>query len=234
MFAAAIANRIDKSQYQDREDQYLQLIRRYEKDDQRRFPVMAQAVIEALEENPWQDFLGSMFMRLNLGSHWHGQFFSPYHICQFMADICDSGLKDEIQKKGWTSVCDPCCGAGVMLIAFAETCMKQEVNYQEHVIFAAQDIDMTAGLMCYIQLSLLGCPGYVIIRDTLAHPMTGHPLFVQPADDTWITPFYCSNVWEWRRAAVAMDRLCRSGQQQDQKKYFFFTFQRGAENVRSH
>lgn len=235
MFAAAISNSIDKAQYQHREEQYLQIIQKYGKKDQQRFPIMAQAVIEALEENPWQDFLGSMFMALNLGNHWRGQVFTPYHICQLMADICDTGLKDEIQQKGWTSVCDPCCGGGAMLIAFAETCMKQDINYQQHVLFAAQDIDMTAGLMCYIQLSLLGCPGYVIIRDSLLHPMTGHPLLVQPAEDTWITPLFCSDVWHWRRTAVMIDRLCQPVKTKaDSKKYFFFTFQKGVENVRNH
>lgn len=235
MFAAAISNRIDKSQYPDREKRYLQLIRKYDKDDQQRFPIMAQAVIESLEENPWQDFLGAMFMLLDLGSHWHGQFFTPYSVCQMMSEIDAGDLKAQIEHDGWISVLDPACGAGALLIAFAETCSKKKVNYQQHVLFAAQDIDITAGLMCYIQMSLLGCPGYVIIRDSLMHPMTGHPLFQQSAEDTWITPLFCSDVWHWRQVAVMMDKLCRAPQpKEDPKKYFFFTFQKGVENVRTH
>ena len=235
MFAAAISNSVDKSQYEQREKQYLRIIKRYGKEDQQRFPIMAQAVIEALEENPWQDFLGAMFMDLDLGSHWHGQFFTPYNVCKMMAKMTASNLKAEIRKEGYISVLDPCCGGGAMLIAFAENCFEQKVNYQQHVIFAAQDIDMTVGLMCYIQLSLLGCPGYVIIRDSLIHPMTGHPLLVQPAEDTWITPLFCSDVWHWRQTAVMMDRLCQTLETKaDSKKYFFFTFQKGVENVREH
>lgn len=235
MFAAAISNSVDKTQYQSRENRYLQIIRKYDKEDQQRFPIMAQAVIEGLEANPCQDFLGAMFMTLDLGSNWHGQFFTPYHVCQLMAEISAQGLKAKIEEDGWTSVSDPCCGGGAMLIAFADTCTQQKINYQQHVIFAAQDIDMTAGLMCYIQMSLLGCPGYVIIRDTLLHPMTGHPLLVKPAEDTWITPLFCSDVWHWRRVALMMDRLCRPPQpKEDSKTYFFFTFQKGVENVRMH
>lgn len=236
MFAAAISNSIDKSQYEPREKQYLQIIRRYGKDDQQRFPVMAQAVVEALETNPWQDFLGSMFMALDLGSHWHGQFFTPLSVCRVISEISTGDLKSKIEHDGYISVLDPACGAGALLISFAETCVNKKVNYQQHVLFAAQDVDMTAGLMCYIQLSLLGCPGYVIIRDSLAHPMTGHPLLVQPAEDTWITPLFCSDVWHWRRAMLMMDRLCRPEPKASSKKYFFFTFQKGTEskNVRSH
>lgn len=201
MAAAAISNTIDKKQANNREKQYLSIIKRYPKKDQQLFPQMLAAVVEALEENPEQDFLGSMFMRLDLGSHWHGQFFTPYHVCEFMSEIDAIGLKSQIEKDGWIGVSDPCCGAGAMLIAFAGTCMDQKINYQQHILFAAQDIDMTAGLMCYIQLSLLGCPGYVVIRDSLKYPMTGNPLFMQPAEDTWITPMYCSDVWHWRRVA---------------------------------
>jgi hypothetical protein len=235
MFAAAISNRIDKSQYEIREKQYLQIIRKYSKEDQKRFPLMAQAVIEALDTDPEQDFLGAMFMALDLGSHWHGQFFTPYHVCELMSEISDQGLRAKIKADGWASVSDPCCGAGAMLIAFAQTCIKQNINYQQHVLFAAQDIDMTAGLMCYIQLSLLGCPGYVVIRDSLRYPMTGHPLLIQPAEDTWITPMFCSESWHWRRVMLMMDRLCQAAQPKtDPKKYFFFTFQKGVENVRHH
>ena len=194
--ASAIANRFDKAQFRKREDGYLKIIGRYEKSDQNRFPKLMGAVVEALEMNPWQDFLGSMFMRLNLGNHWRGQFFTPYHISEFMAQISAGNLKEQIQQEGYISVSDPCCGGGAMLVAFAETCVKQKVNYQEHVIFAAQDIDQTAALMCYIQMSLLGCPGYVTIDDTLAHPQTGDPLFIQPADNVWLTPFYFSQVWQ--------------------------------------
>jgi hypothetical protein len=199
------------------------------------FPIMAQAVIEALEMDPWQDFLGAMFMALDLGSHWHGQFFTPFSVCRAMSEISVGDIKAQVERDGYISVLDPACGAGALLIAFAETCTKKNVNYQQHVLFAAQDIDMTAGLMCYIQLSLLGCPGYVVIRDSLLHPMTGHPLLVQPEEDTWITPLFCSDVWHWRQAAVMMDRLCRTPQpKEDSKKFFFFTFQKGAENVRMH
>lgn len=235
MFAAAISNSIDKTQFESREKRYLQLIQRYDREDQQRFPIMAQAVIEALEMDPWQDFLGAMFMALDLGSHWHGQFFTPFSVCRAMSGISAGDIKAQVERDGYISVLDPACGAGALLIAFAETCTQKKVNYQQHVLFAAQDIDITAGLMCYIQLSLLGCPGYVVIRNSLLHPMTGHPLLVQPAEYTWITPLFCSDVWHWRQAAVMMDRLCRKPKpKESSKKYFFFTFQKGAENVRVH
>ena len=39
-------------------------------------------IVMALENEPEQDFLGKMYMNLNLGNHWKGQFFTPYNICK--------------------------------------------------------------------------------------------------------------------------------------------------------
>lgn len=36
----------------------------------------------ALDQNQEQDFLGKMFMRLDLGNRSAGQFFTPYHVCE--------------------------------------------------------------------------------------------------------------------------------------------------------
>ena len=49
-------------------------------------------------------------------------------------------------------------------------------------IFIAQDIDSLVAKMCYIQMSLMGCPGVVIIGDTL----------VGNTEDMekWYTPFH--------------------------------------------
>lgn len=55
----------------------------------------------------------------------------------------------------------------------------------------AQDIDHAAAMMCYIQLSLLGCPAVVIVGDTLAKPM------LHTDNDVWYTPFYHLNRWRF-------------------------------------
>ena len=65
----------------------------------------------------------------------------------------------------------------------------------------AQDIDRTAALMCYLQLSLLGCAGYVVIADSLRYPITGSLLLPTPVpeQDIWYTPtLYLSPVWRYR------------------------------------
>lgn len=66
----------------------------------------------------------------------------------------------------------------------------------------AQDIDEIAGLMYYIQLSLLGCAGYVCIADSLLYPVTGESLLrprMFPEQDFWFTPALYTDTWVIRR-----------------------------------
>lgn len=161
MAAISIANAVDKRHFEAREKLYLDTIKRYTKEEQQVFPVLFAETVMELERNPDQDFLGKMFMQLELGNHWKGQFFTPYNVCHFMAEMNMEAQVKNIEEKGWISVSDCCCGAGAMLIAFASVCQKKKINYQQCVMFVAQEIDPVAAYMCYIQLSLLGCPGCV-------------------------------------------------------------------------
>ena len=64
MFACSLSNPVDKFHYEEREKRYLKIIKKYNKREQEQFPELAAYVVMALEENPEQDFLGSIFMEL--------------------------------------------------------------------------------------------------------------------------------------------------------------------------
>ena len=156
---------------------------------------MMSIVTLALEDNPEQDFLGSLYHYLELHQEQKGQFFTPYNISRFMAEVLfeKNDAKRKLEQNGYIRVSDPACGAGAMLIAFANAAKRSGINYQKQVLFVAQDIDHTAAMMCYIQLSLLGCPAVVIIGDTLAKPM------FHPDNDIWYTLFYYLNRWKFSK-----------------------------------
>lgn len=159
-------------------------------------------IVSALESNPRQDFLGSLYMHLELGSHWKGQFFTPYHVCELMAGLGADKRIEELKSEHWISVNDCACGAGATLLAMANKLREAGINYQERVLFVAQDIDRITGMMCYIQLSLLGCPGYVVIADSLCNPLTGKsPLMpvLRPGQEIWCMPMFYSDIWHYRR-----------------------------------
>ena len=192
--AASMANLAPVKERDQRERHYLSIINRYSKEEQNAFAEMLGIVVMALEENPEQDFLGSLYHYLNLQQNQKGQFFTPYHICEFMSEITIGNKEDiaeELKEKGYVSVSDPACGAGAMLIAFANAVKKREINYQKYVLFMAQDIDLTAALMCYVQLSVLGCSAIVIVGDSLIKPD------FHPDNDVWYTPMYCINHWRF-------------------------------------
>jgi len=199
MFACALSNPVDKKHYDQRESLYLQTIKRYNKQEQPLFSELAAYVVMALEENPEQDFLGSIFMELNLGNEHKGQFFTPYHVCELMAEISMDDVVQKVKEDGYITVCDPCCGSGANLIAAIHTTKRklEKVgwNYQNHILLSGQDIDMTVGLMCYIQLSLLGVAAYIKIGNTLTEPMSK----LDSMENFWFTPIYFSDVWTMRR-----------------------------------
>lgn len=194
-----------------REKEYMDCIHRLDNKDA---PAEVLGVITmAFEENPNQDFLGKMFMALGLGSHWHGQFFTPYHLAAGMADACIGGrkMKDEIAQNGFVSIADCACGAGATLIGAVEALRNKNIDYQNHVCFVANDLDRTTAQMCFIQLSLLGCAGYVTVADGLSNPVEGDVLFPQDGgQEFWFTPMWWSDTWKLRRA---LQRGARDGRQ---------------------
>ena len=192
------------SDRQQREEEYAGIVKKYKPDEVQRFAEMFALTVKALEINPNQDFLGDLFMRFDLGNTWKGQFFTPYNICQCMASLTAGNLKSQLGQQPWVSVCDPAVGAGALMIAFAQECVSQKINYQTNVLFVGQDVDRTAAMMGFVQLSLLGCPGYVVVGDSLLHPLVGPSVLLpvqQEGQDIWYTPMLFSDTWQLRIAA---------------------------------
>lgn len=208
LFACCIAGAVDYVHAEERGRRVEEIRRRYSPEEFARFDDLFAELVNALEENPYQDYLGQMYMELELGSHWHGQFFTPYNVCLMMAKtfVTDRTLR-QIEDRGWIAANDPACGGGATLIAFAGALKKAGVNYQQRVLFVGQDLDHTVAMMCYIQLSLLGCAGYVHIGDTLTAPLTGDVLMPDGSENTWYTPMYFSDIWAGRIIARRLDKI---------------------------
>lgn len=192
MSAISIANSVPVKERQEREELYLKIVAKYNKAELNAFVNMLRILIDALEVCPEQDFLGEMYHALNLQQNQKGQFFTPYDICELMSEMQIEHNIRLLEDRDYITVNDPACGAGATLIAFANVALKHKVNYQQKILFVAQDIDLTATLMCYLQLSLLGCNAVVIRGDSLAKPG------LHKDNDIWITPMYFINQWRFR------------------------------------
>lgn len=180
----------------DREDRYLRIIKGYEKSEQEIFPQMLAEIVMAFQQEGFADILGELYMELQLYNKWRGQFFTPYNLCLMMSKMVSGNPIEKIEKNGYITVNEPCCGSGAMLIAFAHSCFDAKVNYQQSVLFAAQDVDPVVARMAFISMALYGMAGYVIVGNTLLHS-PDKPL---PDDyDVWYTPMYFNNIWRGRR-----------------------------------
>lgn len=151
--------------WRQREEQYLQVINKYSKEEQSILADMMGRLIVAFE-NETYDILGEIYMEAECGNKSTGQFFTPYHVSELCAGML---LENKIKKdKGQITINEPSCGGGGMIIAYLNLLKKQGINYQENVKVVAQDIDWNSVYMCYTQLSLLGVKAIVCQGDTLA------------------------------------------------------------------
>ena len=212
MFATSIANVFPSPHREHREKLYMETAKKYSKGELDIMAEMMALVVTGMEDNPDQDFLGELYMCMDMGNQWTGQFFTPYDVCKAMSlmSYSDGVIESQVKDRGFVSVSDPACGAGALLIAFANVCREKKLNYQQHCLFIAQDIDQLAGMMCYIQLSLMGCAGHVIVDDTLVKPAQFYDeRALLPVDGTnvWTTPMMYSESWQIRQIAARMALL---------------------------
>ena len=184
MAALSISNAVDLSQFPPREERYLQIVKGYDADEVARFPMMLACVTEALEAR-MHDCLGQLFMSLEMGNHWKGQFFTPYELAGLMARMTVHDAKEQIQQRGHITVMEPAAGAGAMVIAIADAMREQGLNYQQCMHVTAIDVDPTAAHMCYVQLTLLHVPAVVVVGNSLSLEERGR----------WFTPAHVLGGW---------------------------------------
>lgn len=133
------------------------------------FPSLMAILARLLLENP-KDYLGAIFARLNLGQHYRGQFFTPSHICEFMAEITfNENLEKAIQEKGYCRVAEPTCGSGAMVLGLVKCLQNRGIEKLGGKLYIeATDIDELCVCMTYTQLSLLGLSVRVIHGNSLS------------------------------------------------------------------
>ena len=186
MSAFAISNAVDHRNFADREAEYLKIVSRYTKDEANEIARGLALVVLALEDGLC-DFLGSLFMSLELGDAWKGQYFTPYEVSRMMAlmTIGDK-TQSEIERKGFVTVCDPCIGGGALVIAAAHAMQDTGINYQQHMHAVAVDVDIVSVHMAYIQLSLLHIPAVIYHGNSLSMKMWSQ----------WRTPAHVLGFWD--------------------------------------
>lgn len=119
--------------------------------------------VVAVEELPFRDILGTLFMRLDINSVRNGEFFTPFCIAEMMArmQFDRDGFEQTVRERGTFSVCDPAVGSGVMLLAFAKV-VHDDLGREgtDKLRLYGSDIDVRCVNMCRIQLRMNGLDGF--------------------------------------------------------------------------
>lgn len=184
MAAISIRCSADVSYRSNGEENYQKIISNYNDKERLIFPKILGELTKALETP--RDYLGEVFMGLELGNKWKGQFFTPYHLCLLTAQVSLDGVEEKIKENGFITFNEPSVGGGAMAIAVAQVLKEKGFNPQQHLKVTCQDLDIKSVYMAYIQLSLLGIPAQVCHANTLSLEVF----------DVWETPFYVLDGWK--------------------------------------
>lgn len=185
--ALAISNAVDFTKYDEREKRYKEIMSGYRTEQQRKLPELFAKVFALLssvvyDDGTFNDYLGEIFMRLNLASDKSGQVFTPFNVSRMMARmIIGDGTAEKANRDDEIlTICDPCCGSGAMSLAAIETLQSRGVNYARNVFIECSDIDIRCVQMAYLQLSLAGVPAIIKHQNTLT----------METWDVWKTPAF--------------------------------------------
>ncbi len=107
-------------------------------------------------EETYRDVIGDLYMELSHSDKGFGQFFTPWHVAQMMASITigTPDLETYTPQRPMT-ICDPCCGSGVMLLAAASVLPRGFID-ESRVAFYGMDIDLTCVKMARLNMGLYG------------------------------------------------------------------------------
>lgn len=184
MSAIAVHNAVHKSETLEAE--YLGIVARYNKDEVNDLCGLFAQFVRLLDGEPY-DVLGQLYMALELGNSNTGQFFTPSHICELMAQMAYGDALQTLDQS-FITLSEPACGAGGMVLAFVKIMISHGHDPSKHLWVQCQDIDRTAALMCYLQLSLWYVPAVVIVGNTLEREVR----------EAFYTPAHYLGFWEYR------------------------------------
>lgn len=154
----------DRTPDHPREKQYCQILEKYrEREQKEAFPVMLAAIAEYMRDTGneclsilWEEIGANLNME---------QFFTPYAVCDFMAET-------EIQQISWENyshrhplyICDPACGGGRTLIAS----LKQiPAKHADKICMIGIDIDESVCNIALLNMLFFNANAFIIHGNAL-------------------------------------------------------------------
>lgn len=194
--SAVALSKADLRQAEAREELYMQTVAKYSREEACQIAHMFAELQEGLHVAP-RDILGEIFMQLEIGNSRMGQFFTPHHICELMASLTISDdIEAKVARHGFVTIHEPASGSGATVIAMMLAMQDRGLNYQRHVHVTAVDLDSTAAMMAYVQLSLMHVPATIVHGNTLTLEKYSR----------WYTPAHILGGWSSRLSQAQAQR----------------------------
>ena len=192
--AIAISNKFDKRNAEKREEMYLNIIKKYDKDMQNLLAetfamIYGLLTAQTFSSVGFNDYLGEVYMQSETSNSKAGQFFTPYHVSLASAEMTlERGLIEQyIEEDKILTLNEPTCGSGGMVLAAADVLYNRyRFNISRNLLVVCGDIDKRCVHMAYLQLALAGIPAIIYHQNALSLETW----------DKWETPAY---IMQWLR-----------------------------------
>ncbi len=152
---------------QTREEEYLEVAKRYGKEELSRLSQAMGALVMEMEKKPFSDVLGPYYQEIGSKSkiEARGEFYTPPALCSMMARMVVDPEQVIAAGKPIT-VSDPCVGSGGMILAVAE--QFAEAKAVDLLRVTGMDVSPLACDMAYINTTLWGIPATIVRGNTLS------------------------------------------------------------------
>lgn len=156
-----------------REASYMRLVEKHGRAGMEQF-CRILALLVAAQEN-WlekhgshTDVLGRVWENLEMGNDRLGQFYTPMEVCQLMAAMQMADASSLLEQQPYITVCEPCVGAGRMVIAAGNELRRLGHNPAQRMVAHCVDLDLLSVQMSHITLTLCDIPAVLVHGDSLS------------------------------------------------------------------
>lgn len=162
---------------QTREEEYMETIKKYDKDELHALCEAFTFLIHEMEQKPFSDLLGEYYQTIasKAARDGRGEFFTPEPVSELMARILID-VESVIEKGTPIAINEPTCGSGGIILQLAKQFSPIRTNLeQSHVDLlrvTAQDISPLSCNMTYLNTSVWGIPTQVLLGNTLTNEVT--------------------------------------------------------------
>lgn len=193
--ACALHNSVNK--FETQENEYLAIINSYEADDRDQLCQLLGHLVTMLDEEP-KDILGPLYLELEIGEKDKGQYFTPAPLSEMMARLTFGDVLSHLDTKPFITLQEPACGAGGMVLALVKVLIQVGHDPATRIWVQCIDVDRTAALMCFVQLTLWNVPAQIVVGNTLT----------LETRETWCTPQHYLGFWDAKlKARKAADHV---------------------------